>query len=207
MKSILTLLFALSVSICFSQDDYMKDIATKSCECLNSVNLEGKGSEQFNMELGLCMIQAAQPYEKELLRDYKIDFAKIDQQGEELGRIIGMKMATVCPQDLMVIASRLESDDIKSNDVSSNSEITGKITGIQEKDFVTFIVRDNKGNMKRLLWMAPIKLYGKYGNLSRDYKLFLSERATITYDTQEYFDFEKKTHRMYNVIKSISILD
>ena len=207
MKSILTLLFAFSVSFCFSQDDYMTEIATKSCECLNNVSLEGKSSEQFNMELGLCMIQASQPYEKEILRDYNIDFAKIDEQGEELGRIIGMKMATICPGDLMKIASKLEGDNVDSSDNSSSLKITGKITGIQEKDFVTFIIRDNKGNMKRLLWMAPITLYGKYDNLSRDYKLFLSERATITYDTQEFFDFENKTYRMYNVINSISILD
>src|SRR5688572_19861396 len=98
--SFLTLLFNKTLS-----QDYMDVIAKKSCECLGEIS-DTLRTDQYNMELGICMIEAAMPYKKQIKKNHDIDLDKIDTEGEKLGRIIGLKMASVCPNALVKITQR-----------------------------------------------------------------------------------------------------
>ncbi len=120
MKSILTTLFVAIAFMAFSQD-YMDKIAIASCECIDNVS-DTIPTDQFNMELGLCMLEASMPYKKQLKKDHGINFDKIESQGEKLGRLIGIKLASTCPNTLMRMVKKvnpeLEFEDPKSPTVS-----------------------------------------------------------------------------------------
>ncbi len=78
IKTLITLFVFIS-TIAISQD-YLDDIAIKSCECLSNI-ADTLSSDQYNLELGLCMIEASSPYAKQLKKDYRIDLNKIDKHG------------------------------------------------------------------------------------------------------------------------------
>ena len=197
-KILITVLITISTHA-FSQD-YMDDISLKTCECLNTVpdTLE---TEQFHMELGLCMIDASTPYKKQLKKDYKIDLNKIDTQGEELGRIIGLKMVSVCPDALMSLANKSKEN---KNDHSGNI-IEGYITKIEENKFVVFSVREENGKTTKFYWLTFIESNFKY-DLTSQYKSLMNEAVQITYLPQEFFDYRIEEYRTFNIIQKIEIL-
>ena len=196
---ILIILFVSISNITFSQD-YMDDIATKGCECLKSLP-DSLENTRFNMELGACMIEAAKTYKKKLKRDYDIDFEKIDTQGEELGRLVGIRMATICPDILVKAAER--SNKSKEEDVAKNI-IEGKVTNIIDDKFVEFSIKDENGKVSKYYWLTFIE---SNVELTNNYKSILDENVRITFFTQEFFDGRISEYRTFNIIQKLEKVD
>lgn len=176
---------------------YMDNIAVKACECLTTIS-DSVSMERYQMELGLCMIDAASPYKKQLKKDYKIDFDKIDTQGEELGKIIGFKMAGVCPDALLKIATKVNSEN---NDFETTySEVMGQIISVDENYFVVFSVKDNKGKVSKFYWLTFID---SDVELPVDYKSLVDKTVKISYVSQEFFDPKIGEYRFFNIIQSL----
>lgn len=77
MKRYLFGLFLATSFYSFAQIDYLEKIAIASCNCADSLSPDLKISDR-NIRLGLCMINACEPYGEELLRDHQIDLKRID---------------------------------------------------------------------------------------------------------------------------------
>jgi hypothetical protein len=181
----------------FSQN-YMDEIVLKACECSNTIS-DTLESERFNMELGLCMLNAATPYKKQLNKDYKIDLNKIDTQGEQLGRIIGLKMASVCPNILMKMANRVKK---KEANKISESIYEGEIVNIDDNKFVEFSVKDEFGKISKFHWLTFIE---SNVELSNNYKTLLHKSVQIAFLTQEFFDARVAEYRTINIIQKLEI--
>ena len=141
--------FAIVLSITFyssAQIDYLEEIAIASCNCADSLSPDLKISDR-NIRLGLCMINACEPYGEELLRDHQIDLKRIDSQGEELGVLVGIKMASICPEKLIELAGE---DEVKNDTESSDEYRTiageGVVFSIIEEPFVYFTIKDEEGS-------------------------------------------------------------
>ncbi|TLX71150.1 hypothetical protein E9993_21010 [Labilibacter sediminis] len=197
IKIVVLVLFAFSLKA-YSQD-YMDVIAEKACECLSNIP-DTLDEDRFNLELGLCMIEAATPYKKQLKKDYKIDMAKIDTQGEELGRIIGMKIAVVCPDALLKLVNKVG--------VTEEEEITkncfvGEVTSIQESQFIVFSVKNEEGRLTKFYWLtfvdSDIEMTSSYQSLK-------NEKVSIDFVEQEFFDSRIGEYRTFNIIQKLEQL-
>jgi hypothetical protein len=178
----------------------MDDIIQKSCECLSKIDTAK--TENIDIELGLCMISASSPYSEELKKDHNIDMAKIDQQGEDLGRLIGMKMASVCPESLMILAEKM---DEKSQEKSTEANtFEGKITGINEKLFIEFVSKADNGKDTKFYWLNYVDSNIK---MMLGYKTLLGKYVKITYSSEEFFDPTIEDYRNYNVILTLDQID
>jgi hypothetical protein len=97
---------------------------------------------------------------------YGIDFAQIDTQGEELGQIIGLKMASVCPDALMKIVNKTNENDVEE---VSESIFEGQIIGIEDSKFVEFSVKDENGKINKFYWFtfaaSNIELSSSYNTI------------------------------------------
>lgn len=87
---LIALISIFSTSSIFAQD-YLTKINYESCEFLSAIE-ETEDRDQFNLELGLCIIEASMPYKKELKKDHNIDLENINEDGTRLGELIGIKM-------------------------------------------------------------------------------------------------------------------
>jgi hypothetical protein len=105
--------------------------------------------ESMSMELGLCMIDASNPYAAELKRDYEIDMKNIDEQGEELGSIIGVRMASVCPMQMLEIANKLE-EDVTAD---LESVLEGKVIAIADDQVVELSIQDDQGSVSQVYFL------------------------------------------------------
>ena len=199
MKIFITTSFTILLALNAFSQNYMESIASKSCDCLDEVSNEST-AEQFNLELGLCMIEAARPYAAELLKDHNIDFDKIDTQGEELGRLIGMKMAAICPKKLVAVANRMsESNSDNDSDIVS---VAGTVTRVKEGAFVEFSLDEGDGTFNKYSWITKVD---SDINLVEEYNNLVGKRVMISFKDQEVFDGRIGEYRNFRVIVSLNL--
>lgn len=197
-KNLLLFVLIFSSTAVFAQD-YMDDIASKACDCLNSIT-PGLDKDRYSMELGLCVIEAASPYQKELKKDYKIDFNKIDKQGAELGRIIGLRMVGFCPDALVKLVGETEE---QKTEVAAKSIIEGQVTKIVDDKFIEFSIKDDFGKISKYYWFTFIE---SNMELSSSYNTLLEQFVQITFIPQEFFDARIGEYRTFNVIEKLQRL-
>lgn len=195
MKQILVILLISGAHVVFSQD-YMTTIAEKSCACLEKVpdTLE---TQQFNMELGLCMIEASMPYKKQIKKDHNINLENIDTEGEKLGRLIGIKMVSVCPNILVKMTSTSKS---RVNAKQNAEEAEGTITKIEKDFFVTFSIKDGSGKVNKYYWLTAIE---SDSDLVNNYSSLEGKSVSIAYKPIELFDPRINEYRQFLVIQEL----
>jgi len=203
MKSILTTLFVAIAFMAFSQD-YMDKIAIASCECIDNVS-DTIPTDQFNMELGLCMLEASMPYKKQLKKDHGINFDKIETQGEKLGRLIGIRLASTCPNSLMRMVKKVSPEldfelDEETAEEYEEMFTEGMVEKVETELFVIISVKEASGKISKYYWMSFVE--SDY-DLANNYQTLVGKTVTISYDEYEFFDPRLKEYRVYNVINAL----
>lgn len=198
-RKLFIVVLLLTANVSFSQD-YLDDITKKACSCLSNLS-DTINTEGLSMELGLCIINAASPYKNQLMKDFNINFNNIDKEGEELGRIIGVKMATICPDDLIKLVNNVKKKE--SNKITENI-IEGRITAILDNKFVEFSIKDTKGKMSKYYWFTFIE---STTDLTTNYKKMVDKSVKIVFITQEFFDARISEYSTFNIIKKLEIIN
>ena len=196
MKNFLPLIFLAFAVTLPAQDDYMDKIARESCECLEKVSPDVDG-DRFNVELGLCMIQACEPYQKQLKKDYDIDFERIDVEGERLGRIIGLRMASICPTALLAASERSNGSSEPEN---ASMTFEGKITKVDKEFFIVFSAKDDMGKLQKFYWLTFVE---SKLDLIGNHETLVGEQVKITYMSQEFFDPKIEEYRPFFIIQKM----
>lgn len=197
MKIIISVLFLIVFTPIFSQE-YMDEIVRKTCECVNKIP-DSEDKNKQAMQIGVCMLEASMPYKDKIKKDLKIDLGNVSRDAERFGEIIGVKMATVCPDALMKMADFDDSED----DVTSR-EFTGKIVAIDDNKIVEFSVKDSSNRLTKFYWLTFIE---SNIELTTQYKNLKDKDVNIVYITQEFFDSRIGEYRFFNVILNLEVLD
>lgn len=197
MKYVLVCFSFLLMTEAFSQQ-YMDKIVVQSCECLGKVS-EALEPQQYNVELGLCMIEASMPYKKQLKKDYDINLDEIENEGEKLGRIIGLKMVAVCPTALVRMTKKNQGNTKAENDGS----IEGIITNVESDFFVSFHLKDESGKVMKYHWLTLIETEQE---LTTSYQSLVGKTVRITFETEEFFDPKIEEYRQFFIIKKMDLL-
>jgi len=175
----------------------MDEIVNKACECASELTSE-TDPESYNMKLGLCILEVAADYESELLRDHNIDFDQIDVEGERLGRIIGMKMAGVCPEVFQHIA------DIQNGDAEVENEVVvGKVSKIESGTFIIFHISVD-GQTRKYYWITEVE---SNIDLSQSFNSVLEKNVEVTAQLIDVFDPRIQEYRTINVLSTLYLTD
>lgn len=191
----------------YAQENYMTTITRQSCECIEQLP-DSISSDALTMKLGICMLNAAMPYKEELKRDYGIDYDRIAQYGERLGQIIGIEMASECPESLLEVTSRMVEDEDsyvserlfgEADDDMDYQSIYGKITAVDEETFYVITVKEQSGKTTKMYWMDYIDTELP---IHDDPKSMIGQSLTIYYFEYEFYDLKLKEYRNYKVIQA-----
>jgi hypothetical protein len=209
MKTSKVLFAFLLVMVCgiapsYSQD-YMDKIVTESCNCMEQIP-DSLDKQESLMYVGTCMINASMPYKKKLKADFGINLDNIDNEaGEELGKIVGLRMVNKCPKALMRIAN-LANEPEKGDsekEVQADSKIfTGTVTAIENEPFVVFSIKDDLGKSSRFFWLNFVQCDS---DLVEHYSTLVGSTVKIQYSTSEFFDPKINEYRQFNIIQSVNI--
>ncbi|PZO32322.1 MAG: hypothetical protein DCE86_07720 [Flavobacteriaceae bacterium] len=181
-----------------SQD--ILDVITKEvCSCANEKKdmLKDAASEKVQMQLGLCIISSFSSHEKEVTAKYG-NVMEAEGAMEKLGGDVGIKMASVCPDVLMMFAD-MESEFGEETEEIPALTLEGKIIEIKPEQFLTVIVKDNSGRNHTFLVLT----FFEDSNLFIENKLKKNDKVSVQYWEQEFYDAKARDFRYYKVIQGI----
>ena len=146
MKKIIFISIFLISIISHSQtkEELLDLVANETCECINMDELDNLSNAELEMKLGLCMMES---YSKrsEKFKDFGIGNGSVES-AEELGELVGMKMAFICPK---VFSSFIENEDLEELEKSH----TGIIKSISGNDFNYVYLEDENNKTHKFLWL------------------------------------------------------
>lgn len=194
LRHFIALAFVLP-SFTLSAQDVLDKIARGTCDCLLEVDRNEHKGEALQMQLGLCMMKSAAPYEKELRKQYKVDFSRLDAgAGEKLGEMVGMRLVGVCPEFLQIVAD-MESAPAATTVEVVTTTVTGVVTGLRDRQFSTILVKDVSGRTVELLRLEHFQNADMLAGASAT-----GVKGTFSYTVRELYDPVAGTYRSHNVL-------
>lgn len=201
MNKMLLVAAALAFSVMATAQDYMDKIAMESCECLEAIP-DTTQKQELYMQLGVCMLVAAEPYQKQIKKDHGIKLENGEKAGEALGRLVGMRMAVHCPKAILKLAE-IEEEGLEEVE-NTDGYVSGKIGHIDDDFFVSFSITTENNVFLKLYWLSPI---ASDINLETRYKKLEGEKVFVTYSSKEFFDPRIGEYRTFNVIKTLQVAE
>jgi hypothetical protein len=189
--------------------DYMEDITNKTCECIELIS-DTADKEMISLQVGLCFLEASSPYKKQLKKDHNIDFSNIDTDAERLGEIIGIHMATTCPEGLLKMVELMEIDleEVAADEYNPTTNdfttIVGSIYEIKKGRFIEFYVKSELGKTYKILWLDPIT---SNMDITLEYNNLLNQQVSVVFSEKEVFDPRIDEYRTIYIAQQIDLLN
>ena len=189
----------LTIGLSGHAQDVIDAIAVESCSCIKELDQSSLTGEALQMQLGLCMMRSAAPYEKELRKKYKVDMARLDHAtGEKLGELVGVRLVMVCPEFvemLPALTGEEVEDPATASTESAAGQVTGVVTGLRDRQFSTVLVKDINGRTVELLRLDHFAGADLLNGATAT-----GVKATFSYVVRELYDPVAGTYRAHNVL-------
>jgi hypothetical protein len=203
MKRNIAILLLLFSSAVFSQKLSKQELgiklAEKSCECATKEEIS---KDNFEMTLGLCIIESIKAYEKDVDKYYGKDVISNEKKMEELGYDVGKEMAKTCP----TVFKYMFSDDVTeeaSEEAVAEEEpdaiILGKLTEVKSEQFLTFSVKEDSGKMNHFILLSSFE----NSFLLTDKVLKTNDTIEVSYYELELYDAKLAKFVSYKVVTDI----
>ena len=210
MKRLLIFLTAIIVNFSYAQEAALNKVAEKVCDYLKSDEYKALEKNQKTVKMGLKMLELYGTYRDEFNEDAILNFD--EKSGRELGEKIGIRMASICPNELMEMAagyvadeSEDENEEETESDKDLNTEdvyigtIEGKVNEIENEPVSYILVKDNFGNIHNVL------ITEKVDNIEMINKSITKKNVIVNFTNQKFYDIDQKNYVYKKVLTSITL--
>lgn len=165
-----------------SKDSVTKLIAAEICKEINANEATLKGSENWQMELGLLMLPVYSKYSDVL--EKSIPGFTLDGPGiETLSKEIGMMMGLNCPTFLRLVSSEKTKQHTPVKEEEAAKSLKGVLLKIETGDFTNVHIKMPNGKVEKLWWME----YFDGANLLTE-KVRLNKEVNVMYKEQDIYN-------------------
>ncbi|MBX2973005.1 MAG: hypothetical protein KF797_07875 [Flavobacteriales bacterium] len=181
--------------------DVLDKIAKDICPCMGSIS-DQMPKDTLTIKLGVCMISAAMPYQKELKKKYGVDLERLDgPTGEKLGHLVAAKLVTSCP-GFAEMAIRLAQEETPPPPPSVPNERTvhGAVQEITPGQFLTITVKTDNGRSYEFLLLEHVP---NVEQVSQDPGKAKGFHAKWSYVEREFFDPYTRTYKIHRVLTGV----
>jgi hypothetical protein len=200
MKQLLFLFFVFTAAPFVVAQDLLEKMAADACACLERKNFAELPEEKLVMEAGLCILEFYGEHQQDVNEYFGIDEFN-GETGRMIGQRLGLKMVNVCP-DLVIRLGESQSPKGRSENNSTYS-IEGKVTKIEEGDFISYHIKDDGGKSYKVLWY---KNFSGSDEWVGDPKKLVGKRARITVRDIECYIPKAKGYFSIKEIQEIKLI-
>jgi len=194
-KTILALLLILLSATGFSQD-YKAKIGISACECFKKLKAENTDPKILETKLGFCIINAAEPYAKQLKKEYDLDI--LHDESTETGKLVATWILKECPDLFLEMVDREEKSDTGMQ--SSEISVSGTVSRIEKDGFIVFHIMGADGNLTKLYWITAVR---SGLDLPKEYPSLLNKKVSVRYYRNEIFDAGINSYRNLNIMSAL----
>lgn len=201
----LPLLFALLlslISLSLQAQDVLDQIAKDACGCIGSME-KINDPDKMQMKMGLCLYNAAYPYAAQLKKEHQLNMDQFNgPTGERLGEMIASRLLSNCPSFVTFLEENAAMFNEETKSETPNiQELSGKFVGLEEKQFYTILIEDERGKVHRLLWQEHFEnATSLQGNKAESLK---SKPVRVTFEEREYFEPRLQQYIVVKIIRGI----
>ncbi len=198
IKKFTLLLLVITACLNANAQDILDSIATKTCGCIEAKTTKKMNRNEALAELGICMINVAEPYKKELKKDYNVDLNVLNKEtGEKLGRLVALKLVGNCPSFKSLMQTEIN-NQIQKKEGETVFEFSGVVKETKQNQFVSITIENENNKIKEFLWLTEVA----ENNVSilKSKGIFVK----ITYTQMELFEPKLNKYVINYVLKSIT---
>jgi hypothetical protein len=199
MNKIIAILLIISSCSVFAQKVTKQELgvklAEKSCECASKQEIS---KDNFEITLGLCIVEAIKANEKNVELYYGKDVIKDDKKMEELGYDVGKEMATICPTVFKYMFAEDATEEVTEEE-EPDAIILGKLTEVKSEQFLTFSVKEDSGKMNHFILLSSFE----NSFLLTDKVLKINDTIEVSYYELELYDAKLAKFVSYKVVTDI----
>ncbi len=201
-KLILPLLLTL-LSLPAIAQDLLDELAIATCSCAEEKKLLDMKTEEMQMQLGFCIMEAVGANEAAYQKAYG-DFNPTDQKAmQKLGEDVAMRMVTRCPDVLMKLSQQAAPGQQATAPQPSpaGGQVSGQLQGISGNELAIISIKEANGRTQKLLWLG---YFPGCDELMGNPKALAGKQVTASYEIREIYDPAAGEHRDRKVITGVS---
>lgn len=200
MKYLLTSLIFLALALhSYAQDSVLKTITQETCDCLESKKsqlLKENNTQKLYMAMGVCVFESYGNHKDAYDREFGVLNLNDGEAARGLGEKIGLEMAVLCPETLMLVAGQAE--ETKQKETFKTLE--GIVVDIEKDLFNIVVVQEQNGKRHRLVWLD----FFEGDDLIQNFSEGTAKDLTIEYEEKEFFDPNSKEYRVFKVVSKVT---
>ena len=120
--------------------------------------------------------------------------------GTRLGELIGIKMAGVCPEEILRMTNTSDDEDYEE----MSNYVSGTVTKIEKEQFVVLSLKDDSGKTLKLYWLyyvdSELDLESNYSNL-------IDKKVEVYYYESDLFDARINEYKSFNIIEELNLIE
>jgi hypothetical protein len=176
-----------------TKDSLLKAMSKDVCEDMAKKDFKGKNAEEIQMEIGLSFLPVMGKYTRELREIYG-EIMDGTEGMEKAGEDLGMRLVLECPAFLQIMTGN--PGIINKAAGIAEKTMTGTLIRVVPGEFTHLLVKDNKGKLVKIWWMAP---FAGSAELTGNPQSWLNKKVTVSYDERESYNAGTKK---YTTIKT-----
>ena len=191
-------------ALSLSGQEVIDKLAKDACDCMSEKDLSGKSTEEVQMEVSMCLMQKMGAYQSQLQEQLKVDMS--DQAAmQELAQKIGLKMAAICPETMMKMATmQSAATPAPAPGAEQVSRIEGTIVGVEGEEFITLVLKEGSGRTQKFLWL---RYFEGSDALLADPKSAVGKKVQLSYAPIECYSPKLNEYYQRNEIKSLKVIE
>lgn len=199
-KGILTSMLVLFLPILmFAQESAIDKIAKETCSCMTEKDLTNLTQDQFEQELGMCMLTAASPMMSQLEQEENINMED-PNVFQKIGEKVGAKIAVSCP-DLFSKMMEYYGQETQT-EVRQLLLEEGTFAGLKSGEFAQIQLTLANGRTADFLWLEAFE---GSTSLETNANSLKGKKISVYYLERSFFDPTDKTYKSKKVIQKIEI--
>ena len=200
MKIFLLLLFLSGLNNAWAQG-YLDTVTLKTCECVDQYDAS-TAQTNFQVYLGLCVINSSQPYMKQLEKEKGVKADDMTESVKRIGELVGERMVVICPKTIEKITTEMSKESSSESTAVSTSYELGTVIAIDKNGFVIFTIKNEEGKSSKFYWLSEVQ---SDMDLITKFESLLNKQVEASYTLSELFDHKSMEYRVFKVLSSINL--
>ncbi|KAF2328587.1 hypothetical protein [Flavobacterium daemonense] len=194
----LFLLTVLFFNIVAYSQDMLEVVAKETCSCLEAKKAKrpNMSTEDFKVEVGVCMVKSYSDHLTEFKVEDRVTFDDKDGM-TKLGENVAIKMLQFCPNIILELGRSAikEKKEVKRENLS----VSGEVTDIKWEQFVTLQLKDKNGRNYSFLMLDA---FDSASLLTND-EIKKKDKLKVSYTEIELFDSKAKEFRYFKILTKL----
>lgn len=201
VRTFLLLLLLASPLLLTAQESVIDQISRETCDCMTRKEVSDMSQDQFEQELGMCMLTSATPLMAQLQEEENID-PNDPNAFQQIGEKVGSKIAMSCPDLFNKMMEFYGAEVETTSEVRQLMVMEGTYVGIKPGAVARIQLSGGNGSSADFLWLEAFE-----GSevLEANPNALKGKAVKVFFTEKSFYNPSRKAYEAQKVVQKIEI--